>query len=98
VDVPRGPQRFRKVGPRAAQAISKVVLASVGHRVAFGSVAATVVRARAVEAYLAGGGRDLAEAQQRLQADIRPIDDVRSTADYRRRVAANLLSLVPGLA
>ena len=87
-------QYFRKVGTRAAQAISKVVVAAIGDRIAFGSVAATVVRARHVEAYLAGGNRDVAEAQTLLQRDIHPIDDVRSTADYRRRVAANLLAEV----
>lgn len=84
-------QRFRKVGTRAAQAISKVVAAVVGDRVAFGSVAPTVIRARGVEAYLAGGGRDAEEARARLDAELRPIDDVRSTAAYRRRVAGNLL-------
>ncbi len=87
-------QYFRKVGTRAAQAISKVVMAAVGQRLAFGSVGPVVLRARHVEAYWAGGGRDLAEAQTALQRDISPIDDVRSTAEYRRRVAANLLSEV----
>ena len=84
-------QHFRKVGTRAAQAISKVVIAAVGDRIAFGSIAPTVVRARAVEAYLQGGGHDPEEARRRLAEDITPIDDVRSTADYRRRVAGNLL-------
>jgi CO/xanthine dehydrogenase FAD-binding subunit len=88
----KGAQHFRKVGTRAAQAISKVVMAAVGDRVAFGSVAPTVMRARKLEAYLAGGGRDVAEAQRLLLDEIKPIDDVRSTADYRRRVAANLIA------
>jgi CO/xanthine dehydrogenase FAD-binding subunit len=92
VAVPGGRQYFRKVGTRAAQAISKVVVAAIGTRVAFGSVAPTVVRARAVEAYLEAGGRDLAEARRRLADDIHPIDDVRSTAAYRMRVAGNLLA------
>jgi xanthine dehydrogenase small subunit len=91
VAVPPGRQHFRKVGTRAAQAISKVVMAAIGHRVAFGSVAPTVVRARAVEAFLDGGGRDPAEARRLLTADLHPIDDVRSTAAYRMRVAGNLL-------
>jgi CO/xanthine dehydrogenase FAD-binding subunit len=89
-----GPQWFRKVGTRAAQAISKVVMAAVRAgepRIAFGSVAATVVRARHAEAVLAGGG-SIADAQAALQDDIAPIDDLRSTAVYRRRVAANLLA------
>lgn len=91
VDVPKGRQRFRKVGTRAAQAISKVVLASVGHRVALGSVAPTVVRARALEEYVAGGGRDPDQARRLVREAVRPIDDVRSTAEYRRRVTENLI-------
>jgi CO/xanthine dehydrogenase FAD-binding subunit len=90
VDVPKGPQLFRKVGTRAAQAISKVALARVGNQVSLGSVAPTVIRARNLEAYLDEDGRDPEEAARRVLADIAPIDDVRSSADYRRRVAANL--------
>jgi CO/xanthine dehydrogenase FAD-binding subunit len=89
-----GAQWFRKVGTRAAQAISKVVIAGVGGtepRLAFGSVAPTVVRARRTEAVLAGGG-SLEEAQRALLDELAPIDDIRSTAEYRRRVAANLLA------
>jgi CO/xanthine dehydrogenase FAD-binding subunit len=89
-----GRQWFRKVGTRAAQAISKVVVAGVGGkapRLAFGSVAPTVVRARRTEAVLAGGG-SVDEAQRVLLDELAPIDDIRSTAEYRRRVAANLLA------
>jgi CO/xanthine dehydrogenase FAD-binding subunit len=89
-----GRQWFRKVGTRAAQAISKVVVAGVVGdeiRVALGSVAPTVVRASRTEAALAGGA-SVAEAQQTLMDEIAPIDDIRSTAEYRRRVAANLLA------
>lgn len=97
VEVPRveGRQWFRKVGTRAAQAISKVVMAAVRGplpRVALGSVAATVVRLPATEAALAAGA-SIADARQVLAEEIRPIDDVRSTADYRLRVAQNLLQL-----
>jgi len=91
----RGRQCFRKVGTRAAQAISKVVIAAVvgdRPRIALGSVGPTVVRATRTEAALAGGA-SIAEAQQRLLDEITPIDDIRSTAEYRRRVAANLLAL-----
>jgi CO/xanthine dehydrogenase FAD-binding subunit len=91
VDVPEGAQRFDKVGTRAAQAISKVVMAAVGHRVAFGSVAPVIVRAHKLEAYLAGGGRDVTEAKRLVHEDVTPIDDVRSTAEYRRRVVENLV-------
>ena len=93
VKIPRKKDRqlFRKVGTRAAQAISKVVLAAVGDRVAFGSVAPVVMRARKLEQYLSTGGKDAAEAQRLALEEIRPIDDIRSTADYRRKVAANLV-------
>jgi len=96
VEVPpvEGRQWFRKVGTRAAQAISKVVMAAVRAphpRIALGSVAPTVVRVPRTEAVLAGGG-SLAEAQAVLLEEITPIDDLRSTATYRRRVTANLLA------
>lgn len=83
--------RFRKVGTRAAQAISKVVMAMSREpaRVALGSVAEVPLRARGAEAALARG--DTAGAVEALAQDIRPIDDVRSTADYRRMVAQNVL-------
>jgi len=90
----RGTQLFRKVGTRAAQAISKVVFAAVAGaepRIALGSVAPTVVRARRTEAALAAGA-SIADAQRTLIAEISPIDDIRSTAEYRRQVAANLLA------
>jgi xanthine dehydrogenase small subunit len=93
VEIPRvdGRQWFRKVGTRAAQAISKVVMAGIrgdAPRIAVGSVAATVVRLPRTEAAL----RDGIDAGQRaLMDEIQPIDDVRSTAEYRKRVAANLL-------
>jgi xanthine dehydrogenase small subunit len=90
----RGRQWFQKVGTRAAQAISKVVVAGVvqpgSTRIALGSVAPTVVRARRTEAALAEGAT-VDAAQRVLMDEIAPIDDIRSTADYRRRVAANLL-------
>ena len=90
----RGRQWFRKVGTRAAQAISKVVMAGVvgdEPRLALGSVAPTVVRALRTEAALARGA-SIHEAQLVLEKEIAPIDDIRSTAEYRRRVAANLLA------
>jgi CO/xanthine dehydrogenase FAD-binding subunit len=59
--------------------------------VAIGSVAPTVLRLPRTEAALAAGG-DVAAAQQILIEEIAPIDDIRSTAEYRRRVAANLLA------
>jgi CO/xanthine dehydrogenase FAD-binding subunit len=88
-----GAQWFRKVGTRAAQAISKVVMAAVradAPRIALGSVAPTVVRLPRTEAILAAGG-SIADAQGALADEIQPIDDIRSTEAYRRRVAGNLL-------
>jgi CO/xanthine dehydrogenase FAD-binding subunit len=97
---------YRKVGTRRAQAISKVCLAASmtvatgpapaieDLRIAVGSVAPTVVRARQAEAALRGRALDagaIADAEQALLSEIAPIDDVRSTARYRARVAANLL-------
>jgi len=88
-----GRQWFRKVGTRAAQAISKVVMAAVRGphpRIALGSVAPTVIRLAGVERAL-GAGADMDEAARHLDEDISPIDDLRSTGAYRRDVAANLL-------
>src|SRR6266480_2269595 len=83
--------RFRKVGTRAAQAISKVVMAvSVEPaRIAVGSVAELPIRAPKAEAALAR--RDIEGAVAAIAADVRPIDDVRSTATYRRQVTQNVL-------
>jgi len=96
---------FRKVGTRRAQAISKVVLALAYRdhgaaagwsdvRVALGSVAPIPLRFAAAEAALEGA-RPTPEAADRaaeaLAAAITPIDDVRSTAEYRRVVAARVL-------
>ncbi len=94
IEVPpvEGVQWFRKVGTRAAQAISKVVMAGVRGpvpRLALGSVAPTVVRLPRTEAALARG--DLEAGARALAEEIHPIDDVRSTAEYRRGVAVNLL-------
>jgi CO/xanthine dehydrogenase FAD-binding subunit len=80
------------VGTRAAQAISKVVMAAVRGprpRIALGSVAPTVIRVSGVERALAAGAT-MDEAVRRLDEDISPIDDLRSTGAYRRDVAGNL--------
>jgi CO/xanthine dehydrogenase FAD-binding subunit len=96
VEIPpiEGRQYWRKVGTRRAQAISKVMCAAVRGpeiRVALGSVAPTIVRLTRTEAVLQGRGT-LEEAQAMLHREIMPIDDIRSTADYRRQVSANLLA------
>ena len=89
----KGRQWFRKVGTRAAQAISKIVIAGVWDtppRLAIGSVAPVPLRLSQTEHAL-GAGASLTEAQKILQREIAPIDDLRSTAEYRRQVAGNLL-------
>jgi CO/xanthine dehydrogenase FAD-binding subunit len=88
-----GRQYFRKVGTRAAQAISKVVVAGVNGpepALALGSVGPTVLRATRTERALRDGA-DIEEAVRILETEIAPIDDLRSSADYRRTVAGNLL-------
>ena len=95
IEVPpvTGQQWFRKVGTRAAQTISKVVMAGVRAakpRLAVGSVAPTVRRLIETEQALAAGA-SIEEARRTLLSEISPIDDTRSTAAYRRAVAANLL-------
>ena len=97
-------QHYAKVGTRKAQGISKVCLAAVALieantirdiRIAFGSVAPTVVRAAAAEAALRGQPlvpSVIATARAALERDIAPIDDIRSTARYRLRIAQNLLT------
>lgn len=94
--------RFRKVGTRRAQAISKVVIAVAWRgdgtwrdvRVALGSVAATPIRATATEGALEGRAPNpetADRAAETLAGELAPIDDVRSTAEYRRLVAARVL-------
>ena len=108
IRLPRGmsawKQHYRKVGTRRAQAISKVCFAGAARmenariadvRIALGSVAPTVVRAVQVEKLLRGElpTREVVQgAQSALAREIAPIDDMRSTAHYRRRVAQNLLA------
>jgi CO/xanthine dehydrogenase FAD-binding subunit len=94
---------WRKVGTRRAQSISKVMGAAAitldgdvvtSARVALGAVADRPIRVAAVEAAVPGlrlGAAALA-AREAVRAAIRPIDDVRSTAAYRREVAENLIA------
>jgi CO/xanthine dehydrogenase FAD-binding subunit len=94
---------YRKVGTRKAQAISKVCFAGLAEmnagrladvRIAVGSVAPTVVRCLKTEEVLKDRRPDaeaLSAAQAELAREIAPIDDMRSTADYRQQVALNLL-------
>jgi xanthine dehydrogenase small subunit len=95
-------QRFRKVGTRRAQAISKVVVAAAWRgtdrwqevRIALGSVAATPIRVSAAEAALEREPRtakSVEAAVEALGSAIQPIDDVRSTAAYRREAARRVV-------
>jgi CO/xanthine dehydrogenase FAD-binding subunit len=89
-------QAFRKVGTREAQAISKVVVAMLGRveagriagvRLAAGSVAATPVRLHAAEKAIQGmapGPEAASLAGWEAAREVTPIDDVRSTAEYRK--------------
>lgn len=98
-------QLFKKVGTRKANALSKLALAADGRvvngtveqvRMAVNAVAPTVVRSRELEERIT----NLSAAEARGKIDellegyaelIRPIDDQRSNARYRKRVALNLL-------
>ncbi|MDD5656829.1 MAG: xanthine dehydrogenase family protein subunit M [Elusimicrobia bacterium] len=104
--LPRRPDRqlFRKVGPRAAMAISKTVAAGLlwldrggavrELRFALGAMAPTVARLKAAEEFVRGRKLTPAlaeEACRLLDQDVAPIDDPRSTAAYRLAVSRNLL-------
>lgn len=95
---------YRKVGTRAAQAISKVVCAGVADvsakkirsiQLSMGSVGPTTIRLKNTEQFLAGKtiSADVIEgAKKELLRDIAPIDDIRSTASFRNDVAGNVLA------
>ncbi len=93
-DVGSGRQMWRKVGPRRAQSISKVMMAGFASgntvRIALGAVADRPIRVEKTEAVVARRG-SAAEIRKTLASEIKPIDDVRSTAQYRLRVAQNLV-------
>ena len=95
---------YLKVGRRSAMEVAIVGLAMrltfdtagvVGNcRVAVASVGPRPIRSAAAEAALVGGAGDpesIRVAAEALLRDIDPIDDVRGTADYRRRVIPGLL-------
>lgn len=101
---PNERRAFRKVGTRRAQSISKLVVAlslrlddSQGThvRAAAGAVAPRTIRLRALERTLEGAAptAELCRRAARAAAtdDAAPIDDVRSTAAYRRHALARVL-------
>jgi CO/xanthine dehydrogenase FAD-binding subunit len=104
VRVPRRPRlrgAFLRLGQRQAQAISKVSVAVTASfddgkpdfvRVAYGAVAPTVIRAPEAERLLLeGGDAALEQALEAAREAVRPIDDLRSTAEYRRAMSGVLL-------
>lgn len=97
-------QHFEKLGRRSAQAVAVVSLAALlrvgsgGHvaeaRLAWGSVAPGIWRCPEAEAALTGRRLSLAalrDAAWVVRQQVRPVDDLRASADYRREVAGNLL-------
>ncbi len=104
VEVPRlaGPAIYLKHAPRACMDIAVVgvglALRTVGERcewarVALGAVAPVPLRARRAEAQLAGAPltpEHISAAAELAAEDSRPIDDVRGSAWYRRRMVAVL--------
>ena len=94
---------YRKVGTRKAQAISKVCFAAIGRtrentvhdvRIVLGSVAPVPLRCIQTEDVLRGVTLDrssILKARAALAGEIVPIDDIRSTKDYRLKVSLNLL-------
>ena len=105
IRLPRAANRlthyYRKVGTRKAQAISKVCFAAVGSmtdgkietvRIALGSIAPIPLRCVQTENALRNQTIDsIAAARAIFASEISPIDDLRSTRDYRVRVSLNLL-------
>ena len=99
----RAVERFRKIGTRRAQAISKVMAASRivvekgvirSAAIALGSVAPVPVRLAPVEALLTGQKLTsalISEAERLAQASVQPIADIRSTAEYRRWASGRLV-------
>jgi CO/xanthine dehydrogenase FAD-binding subunit len=94
---------IRKVGARNAQAISKVAIAVLARmrkgciediRIGAASVREYPVRLMVTERALTGKtvtAETIAAARAAILTEVRPIDDIRSTAKYRGAVAANLL-------
>jgi CO/xanthine dehydrogenase FAD-binding subunit len=96
-------QYLRKVGTRRAMAISKVAIGATALmkneviaeiRVAAASLASFPARLTRTEAALAGKAPSadvFQAARQALLAEAQPIDDIRSNAQYRKTVGANLV-------
>ena len=94
---------IRKVGTRNAQAISKVALAAIARtssniiediKIAAASLREVPTRLYATEQSLINQPltpKTIAQARTTLINESKPIDDIRSTSNYRTAIAANLL-------
>lgn len=103
---PAAVEHFIKLGPRRAQAISKIMLAArltwdgqvLGEAaIALGSVAPTAVLLTDLTRWLTGRAINpstRAAAATRARAAVKPIDDIRSTARYRRWATGQLVARI----
>lgn len=104
IPVPHTFHFYQKAGTRKAQAISKIVLAGTAVvvdgtvkdiRIAIGSVAATTLRCVKTEKIVKGHKVDAAlitAAVIELKTEIAPLDDIRSTKEFRLDVSGNVLA------
>jgi carbon-monoxide dehydrogenase medium subunit len=109
VQIPEAPPgtgtAFVKVGRRVGNDLSIVSVAAsitvqkgtcTGARIALGSVAPTPMRARKAESVLVGKAMNasyIKEAAEKASQEIRPISDVRGSAEYRRSVARTIVEI-----
>lgn len=96
---------YHKVGMRRANSLSKLSFYALAEhtpvhlkdvRIALGAVAPTVVRSREAELEIISGNRPLSPNQlqsilAQYDALLKPIDDARSNASYRREISLRLL-------
>ena len=98
-------EHYEKVGTRLAQAISKVCFAGLIEfdqaktvqkiRLAWGAMGPYVLRSSLTEDFLLGNkltDEIISGALGELNKELSPIGDIRSTAEYRKKVALNLLN------
>ena len=109
VQIPHRPPKtgaaFIKVGRRTGNDLAIVSVAvsinipngvCKNVRIALGSVAPTPLRVRKAEASLVGkklGEKEISEAAQISSEEIRPISDVRASAEYRREVSKVIVQM-----
>ena len=96
---------YRKIGQRKGMSLTKAAFLGMANvadgkiqdiRIAFGSVAPTVVRSGEIEQSIVGKStkdivKNISEISRQYAALIRPIDDARSSAAYRKKVSLRLL-------